>query len=130
MRRWLVLVMVIAMVPAALYGKGYEVKGRAGQYHVEAVIDPNPPVRGSNELEIFVTDAASRPVSDADVQVEYLMPTLPGKKPMMDYTGVVEPHGKGYRAVLDLSMAGEWTVVIKITHMGKTGNMKFTFEVK
>lgn len=74
----------------------------------------NPPIEGENKAEIAITDRASRPVKGAKVKVEYLMPSLPGKSPMMYYETTAKPVGDVYEVTLDLSMKGEWQVVINI----------------
>ena len=75
-------------------------------------------------------DAAMKPVTDATVVVKYLMPSLPGRPPMMEYSTTATPAGKKYNAIVDLSMAGEWTFVIDITRAGKSEAMKFSFFVR
>jgi hypothetical protein len=126
----LVFVLIGLLSSSFILAAQYEVKGKAGEYNVQVVLDKSPPARGRNNLEITVTDAASKPVTDAQVHVEYLMPSLPGRTPMMEYSTTGKPSGHNYLAQMDLSMAGKWTVVVKVTHGKETGAMEFTFVVE
>lgn len=109
---------------------GFELKGKAGGYNVDIKMDRNPPSVGNNGIDIIVTDGALRPVTDARVEIEYLMPTLRGRPPMMDYTVAASLVGNKYHANLNLSMAGEWRVIVKIARGGKGEVMGFTFVVE
>ncbi|HVN96449.1 MAG TPA: FixH family protein [Syntrophorhabdaceae bacterium] len=129
-RTLFVLLAFIIMWPLLAYSGEYEVKGKAGGYTLEAKIDKNPPARGSNNLTIMMKDKASKPVTGAQVQVHYFMPSFPGKPPMMEYTATAQPVGDHYQAQMDLSMAGEWTVEIKVKHQRSLASTKFTFIVK
>ena len=116
MRRCALIVLIVFFTAAFAYAKDYEVKGKAGSYTVDVKFNKNPPAKGENRIEIDITDAAMKPITDATVVVKYLMPSLPGRPPMMEYSTTATPEGKKYKAILDLSMAGEWTFVINISH--------------
>ena len=81
-------------------------------------------------MEIAITDAASRPVTDAQVHIEYFMPSFPEKPPMMDYDTSAQPSGNRYEAILNLAMRGEWKVAVSIIRPNETEKMTFGFEVK
>jgi hypothetical protein len=122
---------VLFLVAAGLaFAGGYEAAGKAGPYNVVATFDQAKPVEGKNKLRIAVTDSASQPVKDAKVDIEYLMPSLPGKPPMMDYHTVSEPSGDGYGATLNLTMKGQWKAFISVTRRNSTEKMAFDFVVK
>lgn len=125
-----VLIAFALMSPFIAHAAGYEVRGKAGDYNVVVSIDRNPPGRGINNINIVIKDKTSKLITDAQIKVQYLMPSLPGKPPMMEYTTTANPIGDHYQAQMDLSMTGEWAVVLVITHARKTANMKFTFMVK
>ena len=130
MRRCALIALIVFLTAVFAYAKDYEVKGKAGNYSVEALFDKNPSVKGEHRLEINIMDAALKPVTDATVLVKYLMPSLPGKPPMMEYEATATREGRKYKATTDLSMAGEWTFVIDITRAGKSEAMKFSFFVR
>ena len=76
--KWAIQTIVVFLVGAGLcWAAGYETKGKAGPYGVVATFDQAKPVEGTNRLRIAVTDSAARPVKDAKVNIEYLMPSLP-----------------------------------------------------
>ena len=59
-----------------------ELRKEAGGYRVLLRIDRNPPVIGTNRVEITVEDAAGSKVRDAKVLVNYYMPPMPRMAPM------------------------------------------------
>jgi hypothetical protein len=130
MRRCSLIALAVFLTAAFAYAKDYEVKGKAGNYSVEVRFDKNPSVKGEHRLEINIMDAALKRVTDATVLVKYLMPSLPGKSPMMEYEAPATREGRKYKATTDLSMAGEWKFVIDITRAGKSEVMKFSFFVR
>jgi len=126
-RLFLLVATVLVIIPAFLaFASEYVVKGKAGDYNVTVQIDRNPPARGYNKLDVVITDATGKPVTDAGVQVEYLMPSFPGRPPMMKYSTTAKQSDHHYLARLNLTMDGVWTIVITLTHAGKTDAMKFT----
>jgi hypothetical protein len=129
--KWAVQIIAIFLVTAGLcWAGGYEATGKAGPYTVSATFDRPRPVEGTNRVEIAVTDGASRRVPDARVDIEYFMPSLPGKSPMMDYHTPAKPSGHGYGAILNLTMKGLWKVTVSIVGSGSTEKMTFAFELK
>jgi len=131
MKRTLLIFILLVVMPSFLVLAGeYEIKGKTGNYIVKVAIDKNPPERGNNNMTIYITDSAQRPVTDARVKVNYLMPSLPGRPPMMDYNTEATLSGNHYLAKMNLSMAGEWTIILGVSRAGKTETMKFSFFVK
>jgi hypothetical protein len=130
MYRFMLILTIFFLTAGLAFANPYEVRGRAGTYLVDVVFDKNPVVKGKTNLEIVVSDAASKPVADATVLVDYSMPTLPGKPSMMSYTATALRVGTRYRTVLDLSMKGAWTFAINVTRARKTEVMTFSLAVK
>jgi hypothetical protein len=130
MRSFILVMLMFTLVATFVNAKGYEVRGKAGSYTMDVEFDKNPPAKGDNRIEIDVADAALNPVKGATVVVNYLMPSLPGRPPMMEYKTVAESKDKKYNAIVDLSMAGEWVFVVNIARDGKTEAMKFTLVVR
>src|SRR5208283_4986718 len=108
MRRCALIALIVFLTATFAYAKDYEVKGKAGSYTVDVGFDKNPPVKGQNRIEIGIADTALKPVRGATVVVNYLMPSLPGRPPMMEYKTTAVPEEKKYKAVVDLSVSGEW----------------------
>ncbi|HVO67634.1 MAG TPA: FixH family protein [Syntrophales bacterium] len=122
------VIILIVTVSLAAYAKDYMIMKKAGSYTVHVMMDKNPPVSGQNRMEISVQDATGANVTDAEVNVEYAMPAMPGM-PAMNYKTKAELSGSRYLANVNYSMAGAWSVTIKITRAGKTQPVKFNVDV-
>lgn len=131
MKRMLLVFMLLVLTPSIMaLASDYARKGKAGDYGVEVRIDKNTPGGGNENMSIYITDRTQRPVTDALVKVNYLMPSLPGRPPMMDYNTEATLNGNHYLAKLNLSMAGEWIIIVGVTRAGKTETVRFSFVLK
>lgn len=124
-----IVVMALVLLAGIAYAKDYEVAKKVGDYNVVVKMDKNPPVAGPNNVEISVTDASGKAVSDAKVMLGYSMPAMAGM-PAMSYKAEAQPKGGIYRTKVDYSMAGSWNNEIRITKDGKTASAKFTVDAK
>ena len=130
MKRLLVLAVMVLLAAATLVQtKDYEVAKKAGDYNVVVRIDRNPPVAGQNNLEVAVTDASGKSVTDAKVMVNYSMPAMAGMPPM-SYKAEASLKGGTYKTSVNYSMSGSWNNEIRITRDGKTVSAKFTIDAK
>jgi hypothetical protein len=129
MKKIMVVILAVLFVSGVAYAKDYEVKKKAGNYNVEVKIDKNPPVVGDNNMKIEITDASGKYIKDAKVKVEYSMPAMPGM-PAMRYKTDAELKGNEYKAKMNLSMSGSWSILVKITRDGKTASMKFSVDAR
>ena len=75
-------------------------------------IDPSPPTVGLAMLTLTLTDADGNPISDAKLDIEGNM-SHAGMTPVFSQATQFEP-GK-YRAPLELTMGGDWFVLVKTT---------------
>jgi len=131
MKKMFLILMILVAVPSLqALANEYAEKGKAGNFNVEVKMDRNPPGRGNNDMRIYIEDKGRQPVTDAHVEVQYLMPSFPGRAPMMEYNTIAKISGTHYRAQMDLNMAGEWTVILSVARAGKTETMQFSFVVK
>ena len=121
--------MTLLLIAGIAYAKDYEVSKKAGDYNVLIKIDKNPPVAGKNNMEIAITDASGKAVTDAKVVLSYSMPAMAGM-PAMSYKADAEPKGNVYKTKVDYSMAGSWNNELKITRGGKTASARFTIDAK
>jgi len=112
MKKTLILLAILVLVPGVLFAGSLEVEKKVNDVTVKAVIDKDPPVVGKNGIKVELLDSAGQPITDAKVKIYYSMPAMPGM-PAMDYKTGAEPDGKGYSAVMDLSMSGPWNVEVK-----------------
>jgi hypothetical protein len=124
-----IFVVMVLLLAGTVYAKDYEVTKKAGDLTVDVKIDRNPPITGTNNMEIVVKDASGKAVTDAKVLVEYSMPAMPGM-PAMTYKADAELKGGTYKATMNLSMAGSWNINIKVSRANKTQSAKFTVDAK
>ncbi len=129
MKRLAMAVLAVLMMVTSAYAKDYEVTKKAGDLTVDVKIDRNPPVVGTNNMEIAVKDAGGKAVTDAKVLVEYSMPAMPGM-PAMSYKADAALKSDRYNATINPSMAGSWNVSVKVSRAGKTETAKFTIDAK
>jgi len=129
MKKILTIGLVVMLSAGVVFAKDYEVKKKAGDFDVVVTIDKNPPVTGDNGVTVSVKDASGKVVKDAKVIVDYSMPAMPGM-PAMNYKADAVQKGEEYKAVMNLSMAGPWNIVVKISAGGKNGSLKFTVDAK
>ncbi len=128
MKKIIIPVLIFFWIVAPAVAKDYEVDKRAGDYAVHVSINKNPPVTGTNTIEIEIKDAAGTRVTDAQVVVEYAMPAMPGM-PAVSYREKADLKENDYRGQINFSMAGSWTISVKIMRAGKTQTVKFNVDV-
>jgi hypothetical protein len=129
MKKILLLALAMMLITAVAFAKGLEVKQQKGDLTIQVMMDKNPPVTGNNNLEVAITDKSGKSVTDATVRVNYSMPPMPGMAPM-NYNTKASPSGDKYTAKLNISMAGPWNVVVKVSRGGKTSIVKFNVDAQ
>jgi membrane fusion protein, copper/silver efflux system len=87
---------------------------------------PDPPRTGENQLEATVKDASGKPVEDAEVTVQFLMPAMPTMNmPAMRSEAKLTPASGGiYRGTGQVMMAGKWNVTISVKRNGREVGQK------
>lgn len=129
MKRWIsTLVAFLFLIPGHSYGKGLELRNKAGDYDVEIRLSRNPPVIGKNLIEIKIKDARGQAVKVTGVQINYYMPPMPRMAPM-NHIIPAEADRTDYRATLNFIMSGPWVIAVKIPFAGKTKTAKFHVDV-
>ncbi len=130
MKRLVLAVMVVLLVAVgAAWAKDFELTKKAGDYNVTIKIDKNPPVSGDNNLAVQVKDKMGMDIKDAKVAVEYSMAAMPGM-PAAKYNTNAELKGSEYQAKLNFSMAGGWSMAVKVIRGGKTAQARFNIDVR
>ena len=129
MNRFYLLILLLLFAANIAYAKGYEVKRKVDDYTVVMKIDRNPPVAGENHVSIEVTDASGRCSCGATVIIEYSRLAMRGL-PALRYKVDTELKRNRYKGTINLSTAGSWNIVIKITNAGKTAAATFTVDVE
>jgi len=83
---------------------------------IEFRSDSDPPTFGDNTFEVTVRQGGA-PVTDATVTAAFSMPAMPSMNmPEMRSAATLAPQGEGrYRGAGQLSMAGTWNVVVRVS---------------
>ncbi|MHB8111508.1 MAG: FixH family protein [Syntrophorhabdaceae bacterium] len=129
MKTFVTIVLIMLLTVSVAYAKDYEVNKKAGDLNVTIRIDKNPPVAGPNNVEIGITDASGKAVTDAKVIFGYSMPAMPGM-PAANYKSEAVLSGNIYKVRVNYSMSGSWNNEIKITRGGKAVSTRFTIDAK
>jgi hypothetical protein len=82
---------------------------------IEHQITPQPVRVGLSTLNLILADPSRQPVTGASITLEGNM-SHAGMSPVFAQAKETEP-GR-YQATLDLNMAGDWTILIRITLAG------------
>jgi hypothetical protein len=125
----IVTAIIFAFTCGLAQAKDYEITKKAGDLAVVVKIDKNPPVTGINKMDIAIKDAAGKDVTDAAVAIDYTMPAMPGMGAMNYKTNAILKGGH-YLATVNFSMAGAWSINIKINRGGKTQTVKLNVDIK
>lgn len=82
---------------------------------------PDPAKTGENEFEATVKDATGKPIDDAEVTVQFVMPAMPTMNmPAMRNETKLTPAGAGvYRGTGQLMIAGRWDTTVTVTRGGQ-----------
>lgn len=95
--------------PASFAGEPYtSTTSESGALHIDVRTSPQPPARGTNEVQLTITNAADgTPRDDLDVTV---MPWMPAMNHGSASTPTVTPEGEGKYLVdgVYLIMPGVW----------------------
>ena len=108
--RWLGLLLfaVLACSLVGCRGEGEELEGVA----VSLAVTPDPPRVGSTTVVVILNDAEGQPISGAAMSLEGNM-SHAGMVPALDTAVEVAP-GR-YQATLELTMGGDWYIVVQAT---------------
>lgn len=87
---------------------------------------PNPPIRGDNTFEVYVTDANGQPVTDAKVSFDIDMTNMSHGKNVVEATSMGEGH---YIGTVSFLMPGPWRVLVSVERPGQTSTVRFDFNV-
>lgn len=120
MKRLSLLVIIFLAAAVAVLGcaKGYESERPAGDLKVILKADRYPLVKGDNAVAVKITDTAGKPVTNAEVNVRYYMPPMPGMPPM-DYNAHAVHKGDVYVITANIPMEGGWKFEVSVAEPGK-----------
>jgi len=129
MKRIFLSFLIVLAAAGYADAKNFEAVKKSGDYSVAIAMDKASPGVGQNNIQAVIKDKQGKTVTDAAVVFEYSMPAMPGM-PAMNYKANAKLEDGAYRAVLDLSMSGPWTVTVKFTRAGKTHSVRMTVDVR
>jgi hypothetical protein len=101
----------IALCACLLFAQACRQKSVPADLILEHQISPQPPRVGPVAITLRMTDASGKPVTGARIEIEGNM-SHAGMTPV--FAEATETGNGGYRATIDLSMAGDWLVVAHI----------------
>jgi len=128
-KRTSALALSLALISSLAAARDLELRKTAGDYTVLVRIDRNPPVIGTNRVEVEIEDAAGARVTDAKVLFNYYMPPMPRMAPM-NYKTPAKLKKDAYTVSMRLIMAGPWVIVVKITVGDKTTSARFQIDAR
>ncbi len=112
--------------PVSTQNKPSEAQQKA---KVELTTDPSPAQKGSNTVQVKLTDPEGKPISGAEVTVTFFMAAMPSMN-MPEMKTAIKGTDKGggmYEGKSDLGSAGMWQVTVTAKQNGQTiANKKLT----
>jgi hypothetical protein len=128
MKKILTVLLLVFWMASPEGARGLDLQKRTADFEATASIDRTPPIIGENKLSLQLKGADGKPITQAQILVNYYMPPMPRMAPM-NYTTPASFKGNAYRTSLYLIMEGPWYIVFKITLNGKTSSVKFNINV-
>jgi hypothetical protein len=111
--RWLFRSLARLLVAAALFASGCrQPVAHSPDLALTHTITPSPLRVGRAEISLTLKDSARHPVSGAHVALEQNM-SHPGMPPIFGEAREIAPGN--YAGQLDLTMAGDWFVLVHLT---------------
>jgi len=127
MRKIFFVFLSLFLLSATAYATGFNVAKEAGDITVKFSTGRETPVVGKNNITLEFLDAKGVPITDAEVELDYFMPSMPAMK----YKADAIQMGSVYTAVLGLAMAGQWDVDVSFKRPGgKVEKITFSINAK
>lgn len=129
MRKLLFIAMAAVLISGLACAKSDEITKQAGEYTVVVKMDKTPPATGTNTVSILIKERSGRAVTDAQVDLDYEMPAMPGM-PAMSYKAATVLKGETYVGTVNFSMGGAWGMIVRISRGGETASVKLNVDVR
>ncbi|MGK5095004.1 efflux RND transporter periplasmic adaptor subunit [Deltaproteobacteria bacterium TL4] len=99
-------------------------------YRIEELkLTPNPPAEGKQEFGILLLNEQKQPLTDAVIEVELLMPAMPGMA-AVSIKAQADHQGKGrYRAQLKIPFNYSWELPIRVKRPQDASATEFPFGI-
>jgi nitrogen fixation protein FixH len=130
MKQFFCLTAALLLGAGVCLASGFEATEKTAHYTVKVVFPDGQPVQGADRVRISVVDASSRPVRDAQVEIEYFMPSLHGKPRTMDYHASAHKVGEAYEALLKPGTPGAWKMALSIKRANRAEKTTVPFLIK
>jgi hypothetical protein len=92
---------------------------------------PNPPKMGENTFEVMVKGPDGKPITDAEVAVQFLMAATPNMPEMKNSVTLKHQKDGTYAGTGNVMMAGKWDATVTVKRAGKEiGSRKFPITAK
>ena len=104
-------VLVVAFLGALAVTSCHRADSSVPGVTVEEQISPQPPRVGQATVSVELTDAAHKPITNADIMVEADM-SHPGMSPVFGQT--TQTASGTYQARVNFNMGGDWIVLLHI----------------
>jgi len=93
--------------------------GEEGAVEITFKSEPDPPKSGENTFEVTVKGSNGKPVTDADVSLDFYMAAMPNMPEMRNTVRLKHVKEGRYRGTGNVMMAGRWDVTVAVTRGGK-----------
>lgn len=101
----------------------------AGGLAIDTAIQPDPPGENGNHAHVLVRDAQGKPVTGAQVRLEYDMPAMGAMQAMHGGIDASEDGDGRYAIAFDLGMGGSWTMSIHVKTSSAAAIARYTLRV-
>jgi len=123
----IIILSVVLMLAGAVYADTFDSVNKAGDITVRATSDSNPLKVGDNTVTIEISGKSGEALTDAEVDIHYLMPSMPA----MNYKASAELKGTKYVALIKPTMPGAWDAVINVVKgAGEAQKVTISFDAK
>jgi len=93
---------------------------------IQLITDHNPPIRGTNIFQVFITDTMGQAIAEAGVSYDLIMTNMNMGKNIVNATWLGDGY---YSGKVYLSMPGPWRVTVSINRTGQVTTAIFDFMV-
>ena len=127
------LLVAFALAASSVGAAQQPAAGQKPSLDIMLMSKPTPPKMGENTFEVMVKGPDGKPITDAEVSVQFFMAAMPAMKmPEMKNTVTLKHQKDGtYVGTGQVMMAGKWDATVMVKRAGKElGSKKFPITAK